>query len=487
MKIIPSFLSRDCERSLISDDLLCKLKERNQSLWQLRASRCLVSFGCLNLVHTHSLIHRRTCSVISWRLLSFGIFFTHSVHEIFAGLNAAFSSLSLTSNTRRKEEWMDPEMWGKLPEPIMETILSYLPLPYLLPMRTVCKKWNYLLQTSSFLSTQRHLTVQCSSYVLTYNEPAFSAFSFFQQGPELYYLRSSSLYCPVSKNWFNMSLDCLPIRDFYITSVGGGLLCFVAHNGPQAATHREVVLGVCNPATRTWRILPRWGGSKAYNMPHFVAMVVDNFRRSYKIILIDHDRLATRTYDSVRMVWTKSDDVPSRHNFPYYDRCPSQAVFRGNTLVCSTQCKTGISSYDMDTCVWESYHVSLPNMLSNVHLVQHHNRILMISRVMKAKYEGSDRVQISELDPEGLRVATTLSDVPLGPSKQFLDHFKVCEYNSVDDSEGLCFISVTTGERWLYDLEERFWHILPSSPGSKTKSMAAYGGFSVHLRVDVQP
>ncbi|XP_024403675.1 F-box/kelch-repeat protein At5g15710 [Physcomitrium patens] len=403
------------------------------------------------------------------------------------GLNAAFSSLSLTSNTRRKEEWMDPEMWGKLPEPIMETILSYLPLPYLLPMRTVCKKWNYLLQTSSFLSTQRHLTVQCSSYVLTYNEPAFSAFSFFQQGPELYYLRSSSLYCPVSKNWFNMSLDCLPIRDFYITSVGGGLLCFVAHNGPQAATHREVVLGVCNPATRTWRILPRWGGSKAYNMPHFVAMVVDNFRRSYKIILIDHDRLATRTYDSVRMVWTKSDDVPSRHNFPYYDRCPSQAVFRGNTLVCSTQCKTGISSYDMDTCVWESYHVSLPNMLSNVHLVQHHNRILMISRVMKAKYEGSDRVQISELDPEGLRVATTLSDVPLGPSKQFLDHFKVCEYNSVDDSEGLCFISVTTGERWLYDLEERFWHILPSSPGSKTKSMAAYGGFSVHLRVDVQP
>lgn len=353
-------------------------------------------------------------------------------------------------------------------------------------MRGVCKRWNYLLRTSTFLNAQRNLTVQCSSYVLTVNEPAFSAFSFFSHGPELYYLRNSSLYCPVSKNWFNMSLDCLPIRDFYITSVGGGLLCFVGYvNG--TATHREVVVGVCNPATRSWRILPRWGDGKAYNLPSFAAMVVDNFSRSYKIVLIDHDRAVTRMYHSSSMAWTETESVPSRHNFPYYDRCPSQAVVKANTLVCTTQCKTGISTYDMDTGLWESYHVFLPGMHSNVHLVQHHGRILMISRVMKQKYEGSDRVQISELDPKGLRVTTALDDVPLGPSKQFLDHFKVCEYSSYDDFEGLCFISVTTGERWLYDLEDRFWHILPSSPGSKTKSMAAYGGFSVHLRVDIQP
>jgi len=358
-------------------------------------------------------------------------------------------------------------------------------------MRSVCKKWNYLLHTTQFLKSQRQLTVQCPAYVLTVNEPAFSAFSFFQQGPELYYLRNSSLHCPISKNWFNMSLDCLPIRDFYITSVGGGLLCFVGYKGAPGASgpHREVVVGVCNPATRSWRVLPHWDEAKAYNLPTFVAMVVDNFSRSYKIVLIDHDRAVTRFYRSTSMAWTESESVPSRHNFPYYDRCPSQAVVQrgSSTLVCTTQCKTGISTYDMDSGLWESYHVFLPGLHSNVHLVQHRGRILMISRVMKQKYEGSDRVQISELDNKGLRVTTALDDVPLGPSKQFLDHFKVCEYSSYDDSEGLCFVSVTTGERWLYDLEDRFWHILPSSPGSKTKSMAAYGGFSIHLRVDIQP
>lgn len=404
------------------------------------------------------------------------------------GLNVNLASLSLTSDTRSKNVWMDPALWGALPEPLIELILARLPLPHLLPMRAVCKKWNYVLHTSMFLNAQRGVTVQCPAYVLTVNEPALAAFSFFQQGPELYYLRNSSLYCPVSKNWFNMSLDCLPFRDFYITSVGGGLLCFVAYKGT-AATNREVVVGVCNPATRSYRVLPRWGeaNSKAYNLPVFVAMVVDNFARSYNVVLIDHDRNCTRFYRSTSMAWTETESVPARHTFPYYDRTPTQAVTKGATLVCPTQCKTGISTYDMESGLWESYHVSLPGMHSNVHLVQHHGRILMISRVMKQKYEGSDRVQISELDPKGLRVTTPLADVPLGPSKQFLDHFKVCAYSSYDDSEGLCFISVTTGERWLYDLEDRFWHILPSSPGSKTKSMAAYGGFSVQLRVDIQP
>lgn len=388
---------------------------------------------------------------------------------------------------------MDPSLWGTLPEPLLELILAHLPLPELLPMRGVSTKWNALLRTSRFLITQRALTAQCPAYVLTVNEPAFSAFSFFQQanGPELYYLRSSSLYCPVARNWFNMSLDCLPIRDFYITSVGGGLLCFVGYKQGGSSTHREVVVGVCNPATRAWRILPRWGDAKAYhNLPVFVAMVVDTFTNTYRVVLIDHDRAATWSYQSGSMAWTEFDSVPSRHSFPYYDRSPSTAVTATNSsvLVCAAECKTGISTFDMETGLWESYHVNLPGLHSNVHLVQHHGRILMISRVMKQKYEGSDRVQISELDPKGLRLTTALEEVPLGPSKQFLDHFKVCGYRSYDElSEGLCFISVTTGERWLYDLEERFWHILPSSPGSKMKSMAAYGGFSVHLRVDIHP
>lgn len=281
-----------------------------------------------------------------------------------------------------------------------------------------------------------------------------------------------------------MSLDFLPFSDLYITSVGGGLLCFVGYKG---SSKREVFVGVCNPSTRAWRLLPRWAESASFDLPVFVAMVVDNFTRSYRVVLVDCDRRSTRVYRSSTQLWTESEDVPTQHNFPFYDRSPTQAVLRNGLLVCATQCRTGISTFNIDAGVWESYHIFLPGLHSNVHLVQHHGRILLISRVMKQKFEGSDKVQISELDRKGLRVTKALDDVPLGPSKQFLDHFKVCDVSGLEGSDGLCFLSVITGESWMYDMAERFWRIMPSSPGSKVKSMSVYAGFSIQLRVDIQP
>nr|PNR45486.1 hypothetical protein PHYPA_015257 [Physcomitrium patens] len=386
---------------------------------------------------------------------------------------------------------MDPDLWGTLPEPLIELILAYLPLPKLLQMRSLCRKWNCLLQSPNFLDAQRRTAAQCHFYVVTVSEPAFSAFSYYQKGPELHYLRSSSLYCHTSQTWFNLSLNFLPFSDLYVTSVGGGLICFVAYMGKSNVTTREVVIGIANPATRTWRLLPRWeDNTVCRNLPNFVAMVVDNFTRQYRVVAIDYDKTCTYMYSSVSMSWAESKDVPTQHNFPYYDRTPSQAVVTStNKLVCTTQCKSGVSIYDMDTGLWDSYEVHLPGMHSNVHLVQHRGRILMISRIMKAKYEGSDRVQISELERKDLRVTKALDEVPVGPSKHFLDHFKVCDIvGPNDDSQhGMCFVSVITGERWVYDLEGRFWRIMPSWPRARSKSMAAYGGFSIQLRVDIQP
>jgi hypothetical protein len=412
--------------------------------------------------------------------------------------------------------WMDPELWATLPEPLIEQVLAYLPLPILLQLRAVCKKWDALLRHPTFLRTQAQLSPQRRSHVLTVSEPAPSAFSFFQHPgrPELYYLRRSLLYCPVSCDWFRVCLDsCLPFSDLYVTSVSSGLICFVAYKGKSTtvgstttgfknstttatatatatATNsckpREVVIGVCNPATRTWRLLPRWSSDCCYNLPSFVALIVEPWDNSYQVVVIDFDQTTTRMWSSASSRWSESDHpVPTQHNFPYYDRTPSEPVVQqvggARVLVCASQCKTGISTYDMDSGMWESHQVFLPHMHSNVHLVQHRGRMLLISRVMLQKYEGSDRVQVSELDRKGLH-AINHKDVPAGPSKQFLDHFKVS-----DHQDGLCFVSVTTGERWLYNLDTRSWTLLPALPGVRAKSMVAYAGFSIQLRVDIQP
>jgi hypothetical protein len=53
--------------------------------------------------------------------------------------------------------WMDPELWATLPEPLIEQVLAYLPLPILLQLRAVCKKWDALLRHPTFLRTQAQL------------------------------------------------------------------------------------------------------------------------------------------------------------------------------------------------------------------------------------------------------------------------------------------------------------------------------------------
>lgn len=56
-------------------------------------------------------------------------------------------------------------------------------------------------------------------------------------------------------------------------------------------------------------------------------------------------------------------------------------------------------------------------MLSNMYLVQYHNYIWMMNKVMIAKYKESNRIQILILDPANIHVVTTLNDVPLNSSK----------------------------------------------------------------------
>lgn len=41
-------------------------------------------------------------------------------------------------------------LWSKLPREVMECVLSFLPLPALCRLRTVCKGWNDILCGPSF-------------------------------------------------------------------------------------------------------------------------------------------------------------------------------------------------------------------------------------------------------------------------------------------------------------------------------------------------
>ena len=130
---------------------------------------------------------------------------------------------------------LDTDLWGSLPEPLLETILAWLPLPSLFLCRSVCKHWNSLIHSASFQSICAQIPA-----------PKQAWFLFRGEGKEC------AAFDPSLARWCHIPLDYFPNRVRVVASAGG-LLC---------GRRRDDRLYVCNPLTKAWVELPpkrhRW-------------------------------------------------------------------------------------------------------------------------------------------------------------------------------------------------------------------------------------
>ena len=74
---------------------------------------------------------------------------------------------------------MNPGIWGRLPEDLLERILALLPLKTLLNLRPTCKHFNSLIFSPSFLSLTK--TALLSSFLLSHpqSQPRFPLYNAF--------------------------------------------------------------------------------------------------------------------------------------------------------------------------------------------------------------------------------------------------------------------------------------------------------------------
>lgn len=82
------------------------------------------------------------------------------------GLNVAFlEHLSHCVTYDMISMWIDRRVWRKLPEVMLEQVLSHLPLSAILRFKAVCKHWNILLNSVEFCNSYAHTTAE-ESYVV---------------------------------------------------------------------------------------------------------------------------------------------------------------------------------------------------------------------------------------------------------------------------------------------------------------------------------
>lgn len=260
---------------------------------------------------------------------------------------------------------MDERLWGDLREELVDRVLARLPIDSFFRLRAVCKRWNAIIHSHSFISDCSQVTSPLGHYFIKADRRADRVLLGYS--------------CALSK-WHRIALDFLPMQ-IQPAASAGGLVCLVAD-------YRPFALFVCNPITKVARQLPP---RICKRRPRIVCMVVDRWVQGYKIIAAggyrtDDDRWTTEVFDSVTSSWRVSGSL-------LQEEFTKRAVCCRNSLYCLT-CgpNSGLLEYNIQHEVWSRVKTQrMPGNVKSRQLFQCKGRIGIVG---KASRNQTDRKSV---------------------------------------------------------------------------------------------
>lgn len=322
---------------------------------------------------------------------------------------------------------MDERIWGHLPEDLISEVLARVPPFYLFRLQSVCRRWNSILQDSSFLK----LHSQVPSH-----GPCLLTFSRNSQSPQC------SVFSLPLKSWHKLPSGFLPEWAFWLVGSSGGLACFSGFDGLCFKTL------VGNPLTQQWRTLP----SMHHNQQRQLIMVVDRQDKSFKVVAasdIFGDRtLPTEVYDSRKNSWSVYQSMPA------VNLCSSKMTFCDNKIYLETLSPLGLMMYKMDMGCWEHIPAKFPRSLLDGYLVAGaQKRLFLVGRI--GLYSTHQSMRIWELD----HVKTAWVEIGRMPQKFFrlLLRLSAERFECFGQDNLICFTSWNQGKGLLYDVDKKTW------------------------------
>ncbi|MBA0613580.1 hypothetical protein Godav_013980 [Gossypium davidsonii] len=254
-------------------------------------------------------------------------------------------------------EVMEQNIWKEFPEDLLEAVIARLPIASFFRFRSVCRKWNSLLESQSF--SQR-----CAE--IPQGNTWFYAFTHDNVNSGTMY------YDPSMRKWHHPAYRPTKMIALPVASAGG-LVCFLDIG------HRKFY--VCNPLTRSFKELPT-GSVKVWSRIA-VGMTLNGNSTTggYKVMWVGRGEY--EVYDSVTNSWSRPGSMPSNIKVPLSLNFLSQAVSVDNTLCFMRSDPEGIVSYNMDTGVCKQFIIPAPLHLSDHSLAECKGRIMLVGLLTK--------------------------------------------------------------------------------------------------------
>ncbi|KAJ6369813.1 hypothetical protein OIU76_028126 [Salix suchowensis] len=322
---------------------------------------------------------------------------------------------------------MEDDIWAMLPEDLLNEILLRVPPFMIFRLRSVCKRWNSILQDSSFLKFHSQVPS---------HGPCLLTFWKNLQTPQC------SVFSLPLKAWYRIRLHFCHSGHFGWLVLQEALFVF---SGLDGITFKTLV---CNPLTQTWRTLPGMHNNQQRQM----IMVVDRIDCSFKVIatgdIYGNRSLPTEVYDSKLDRWSLHQIMPA------VNLCSSKMAYCDSRLYLETLSPLGLMMYRLDPGYWEHIPARFPRSLLDGYLVAGtQKRLFLVGRI--GLHSNLQSMRIWELD----HAKITWVEISRMPPKYFraLLRLSAERFECFGQDNLICFTSWNQGKGLLYDVDKKVW------------------------------
>jgi len=378
------------------------------------------------------------------------------------------------------------DIWGSLPDDVLDRVIARMPLPTLIRMQMVCKKWRIKLRTASFI---RLYEFECerprTEWFLTFGNQKTGTVCF--------------AYDVHLSKWLTLPLGFLP---FELTNrsplaAADGLICL------GAGWNRGVMpskLVICNPVSRFWRdvaLPPQL--DPAISLLSVAGLVVNRVAATYKLIVVGEVRraetltgnetklLIAYIFDSVSQLWkayeTELDPLDSFASFlasrfgilvGHSIRAVLCSVVCEDNLYCLTARPFQLHAFNVVSEGWNRVKISLPAEISGPSLVARPGRLFLVGAYRHNQHDKGNNIGIWELDRETRR--WTVVDILLEAMQSSHAKKSPPRGETVGKEDVVLFVKWAT--RFMaYNVSKKSWLWLPVCIPSAQGSQPYHNGY----------
>nr|AIR76777.1 UNUSUAL FLORAL ORGANS [Spinacia oleracea] len=369
--------------------------------------------------------------------------------------------------------WMDSRLWSRLPQPLVDRILAFLPVPDFFRARSVCKRWYGLLYSNSFLQLYLHVSPRQHWFIFfTHKTP--NTTNIYRnnnlddgegegegegEGGGIVSSSRAYLFDPYEVKWYTISFPIIPLGFSPATS-SGGLVCWVSDEPglKNLYLHNPVVGSVTQlPPTRRPRLFPSVGLSVT---PSSVDLILagDDMISPYAV-----KNLTAETFhidsNGFYSVWDTTSPLPRLCSLE-----SGQTVHSHGRSYCMNYSPFSVLAYDVSSNAWWKIQAPMRRFLRSPCLVESNGNIILVAAVEKSKLNVPRSLRMWILQGCG----TQWAEIERMP-QQLYAHFEQLEegrgFHCVGSGHFIVImIKAPINKRLLFDIHTKRWIWMPSCP-----------------------